>query len=72
MNYTNQKEINGTEKDMEYANGTRRRKRKNSNTKRSHIKTEGAPRKVENSRQRDQNIKCGTSAEAEEIMKHWE
>ena len=28
MNYTNQKEINGTEKDIEYANGTRRRKSK--------------------------------------------
>ena len=38
----------------------------------SQIKTERSPRKVENSRQRDQNIKCGTSAEAEEIMKHRE
>ena len=53
---------------MEHEEG----KAKNSTTRMSQIKTERSPRKVENSRQRDQNIKCGTSAEAEEIMRHRE
>ena len=45
---------------MEHEEG----KAKNSTMRMSQIKTERSPRKVENSRQRDQNIKRGTSAEA--------